>query len=88
MINQLIPGTLLNNTYTVIKILGKGGMGTVYLAQEVNNPGKNYAIKELISTFSSPSQEEIAQKTFRTEIEFLSQLNHRQLPRIYGTFTQ
>jgi len=88
MINQLIPGTLLNNTYTVIKILGKGGMGTVYLAQEVNNPGKNYAIKELISTFSNPSQEEIAQKTFRTEIEFLSQLNHRQLPRIYGTFIQ
>jgi serine/threonine-protein kinase len=84
---DLMPGTLLNNTYTVIKLLGKGGMGTVYLVEEMGRPQNRYAIKELIANLNDPEQEQIALQTFQTEIAFLGQLNHPQLPRFYGTFT-
>ncbi len=84
---DLMPGTLLNNTYTVIKLLGKGGMGTVYLVEEAGCPQNRYAIKELIANLNDPEQEQIAFQTFQTEIAFLGQLNHPQLPKFYGTFT-
>jgi len=84
---ELMPGTLLNNTYTVIKLLGKGGMGTVYLVEEVGRPQNRYAVKELIANLNDPEEEQIAFQTFQTEIAFLGQLNHPQLPRFYGTFT-
>lgn len=84
---DLMPGTLLNNTYSVIKLLGKGGMGTVYLVEEVGRPQNRYAIKELIANLNDPEQEQIAFQTFQTEIAFLGQLNHPQLPKFYGTFT-
>ncbi|HPZ09140.1 MAG TPA: serine/threonine-protein kinase [Candidatus Eremiobacteraeota bacterium] len=85
--SELLPGTLLNNNYRIIKLIGKGGMGTVYLAEEVTRPENKYAIKELISNFQDHEQEQIAFQTFNKEIQFLSQLNHNQLPLFYGTFS-
>jgi len=86
--DKLIPGTVLNNKYKIKDFLGKGAMGTVYLVEEINNQKNLYAVKELISDFPDPVQQEIAHKTFETEIKFLTHLNHRQLPQIQETFNQ
>jgi len=58
--------------YRVIKLLGEGGMGTVYLAENVN-VGNKWAIKEIKSK---------GQLTLLVEPDILKRLKHPHLPRI------
>jgi tRNA A-37 threonylcarbamoyl transferase component Bud32 len=42
-----LVGTTLSGTYTIVRILGEGGMGRVYEAQHTRIAGKRYALKTL-----------------------------------------
>ncbi len=67
-------GDILDGKYRLIDLLGKGGMGYVYLAENIKI-GNRWAIKEI----------DISKK-LRTDLlaesEILKKLNHRSLPRI------
>lgn len=56
----LQPGRLLENRYRILQLLGQGGMGRVYLAEDQRLPGKKWAVKELKP--GSAQREQLAQE--------------------------
>ncbi|MEQ8186537.1 MAG: serine/threonine-protein kinase [Candidatus Eremiobacterota bacterium] len=82
---SLEPGTILNNIYRVEKILGKGGMGNVYL---VDREGKKFVVKELIFAEGTGFDDETAREIFFREAEFMAKFDHPGLPKTYGVFSQ
>lgn len=72
-------GTLLNQRYRVVEILGQGGMGSVYRAVD-ENLGVDVALKENLFT-----TEEYARQ-FRREAVILASLRHPNLTRVTDHF--
>ena len=72
--------TVLNNRYRLIKVLGCGGMGAVYLAEDLRLYGRNVAVKENFDTSSE------GQKQFEVETKILATLSHPNLPRVIDYF--
>ncbi|HQD29622.1 serine/threonine-protein kinase [Acetivibrio saccincola] len=66
---------LFDGKYRIIDILGKGGMSTVYLAENVRL-GTLWAIKEI-------SKEQNSKIDIYVEPNILKKLNHPALPRIF-----
>ncbi|HSF82659.1 MAG TPA: protein kinase, partial [Anaerolineales bacterium] len=72
-------GTLLNNRYRIVEILGQGGMGSVYRAVD-ENLGVEIALKENLFT-----TEEYARQ-FHREAVILATLRHPNLTRVTDHF--
>jgi serine/threonine protein kinase len=72
-------GSLLINRYRIIDILGQGGMGSIYQAED-ENLGVDVAVKENLFT-----SEEYARQ-FRREAVILANLRHPNLPRVTDHF--
>ncbi|WP_342376070.1 protein kinase [Myxococcus stipitatus] len=71
--------TVLRNTYKVVSILGRGGMGSVYLAQHLRLPGKQVAVKVLRG--GDHLTAEIFAR-FRREAEIASRLGHPNIVEV------
>ncbi|MEQ8221016.1 MAG: serine/threonine-protein kinase [Candidatus Eremiobacterota bacterium] len=82
---SLEPGTILNNMYRVEKILGKGGMGNVYL---VDRDCRKFVVKELMFAEGTVFDPETAREIFFREAEFMAKFDHPGLPKTYGVFSQ
>lgn len=72
---QLPIGAVLFERYRILSFLGRGGMGTVYLAEDLKLKGKRWAIKETVQRAEDYDK-------FIEEAEILVQLNHPHLPNI------
>jgi serine/threonine protein kinase/Tol biopolymer transport system component len=72
-------GTLLNNRYRIVDILGQGGMASIYRAVD-ENLNLDVAVKENLFT-----TEEFARQ-FRLEAVILAGLRHSNLPRVTDHF--
>jgi serine/threonine protein kinase len=77
--SQLQIGTTLANRYHIISRLGEGGMGAVFLADDLKLEGKQWAIKE--SLMHSHHAE-----GFADEAAILVKLDHPFLPKIIDFF--
>jgi eukaryotic-like serine/threonine-protein kinase len=75
----LTPGTLLNERYRVVSILGQGGMGAVYRAED-DHLGVSVAIKENLFLTEGYSRQ------FQREANILAGLRHTALPRVSDYF--
>lgn len=78
---MLAPDALLQNRYLVLRPVGKGGMGAVYLARD-ERLGNTIALKE---TFF---EEERLRKAFEREARLLASLRHPALPRVIDHFAE
>lgn len=74
--------TLLQDRYRVLNVLGCGGMGAVYLAEDTRLDAKRVAVKENFDT--SP----VAQTQFRREASILAHLTHPHLPAVTDHFVE
>src|SRR5262249_9069840 len=83
---QLNPGTLLVDRYKITKRIGGGGMGSVYLAEDLNLANRPVAVKEMIEMFADDSARAKAIEDFRREAELLAKLDHPSIPTIYQYF--
>ena len=68
--------------YRILKLLGEGGMGVVYLAER-NDLGTHVAVKVLRDAWLSPARRE----RFASEQRTLAQLNHPLIARLYDADT-
>lgn len=75
---MLTLGTVLENKYRITKLLGKGGWGSVYLAEHMQL-GNLWAIKEIDLSRQG-------RVNLLAEPEILKKLKHPSLPRIIDIF--
>ncbi len=83
-------GKLLDRRYQVTQVLGAGGFGKTYLAQDTRRPGNPICVvKQLKPISSDASFLETARRLFTSEGETLEQLgNHDQIPRLLAYFEE
>ncbi|MFN7661189.1 MAG: protein kinase domain-containing protein, partial [Dolichospermum sp.] len=83
--------TLLNNRYQVLRVLGSGGFGKTFLAEDTQMPsGKRCVIKQLIPVTNNPQLYQLVQERFQKEASILEELGdrHSQIPRLYAYFSE
>ena len=78
----------LNKRYRIGKLVGSGGMGAVYIAEDTTYGDRLVAIKEMRQSSLSPQEREIAAEQFKVEAIMLARLRHPSLPSIYDHFLQ
>ncbi len=80
---------LLQNKYKITRLLGRGGYGAVYLAEQLHLGGAVCAIKELFSDANAtPQQAQQSAQQFLFEASVLAKLNHPGLPRVTDFFNE
>ena len=75
----LAPGTLLAERYRILGLVGRGGMGEVYRAEDLRL-GQNVALKFLPNAVAGDPQR-LAQ--FHHEVRIARQVSHRNVCRVY-----
>ncbi len=81
-------GTILQNRYHLLNILGQGGFGRTYLAEDRGRFNERCAIKEFFPAQTSAYSLEKAQELFQREAAILYQIQHPQIPQFRATFQQ
>jgi|GEM_PF-1804281 len=77
----LVPGTLLQDRYRIVRPIGQGGMGAVYEAIQ-ERLKRRVAVKQLLIV-----NEARRTRAFLREAQILANLEHRSLPDIIDYFT-
>jgi serine/threonine protein kinase len=77
-------GHLLDGRYRIHKLLGVGGMGRVYLANDTRLANRPVAVKEMI--LGDGVQERKAIEDFQREASVLARLSHPSIPQIIDYF--
>lgn len=85
-LKPLAEGTVLNGRYEIVRKIGGGGMGAVYLASDNNLGGVLRAVKEMVQAHIEEEQQEKAVNDFKRESMILSTLDHPSVPTIFDYF--
>jgi eukaryotic-like serine/threonine-protein kinase len=89
MLPPLESNTILRHRYRLTNIVGQGGMGSVYRAEDIRLPGRLCALKEIhAEANASPQMRTQAQEQFLQEASLLAQLDHPNLPKVSDFFSQ
>jgi serine/threonine-protein kinase len=85
----LKSGHVLKDRYVINKPIGRGGMGSIYLADDNRLEGRRCAIKEVQQDSDLPSGIlEQGQAQFYREASVLAQLDHPTLPKVSDYFSE
>jgi tRNA A-37 threonylcarbamoyl transferase component Bud32 len=85
-LKPLSEGAVLYGRYEIVRKIGGGGMGAVYLATDRNLGGVERAVKEMVQSSIEEEQQRKAVDDFRRESTILSSLDHPAIPTIYDYF--
>lgn len=84
----LKPGEILRGRYRINKIIGQGGMGSIYLADDTRLEGRQCALKEVEHDRTIPPEmSRQAKEQFQREATVLARLDHPNLPKVSDYFT-
>jgi serine/threonine-protein kinase len=88
MPTPLKTGEVLRNRYKIRRIIGHGGMGSIYLADDLRLEGRQCALKEVEHDRTLP-QEVVnqARDQFLREATVLARLDHPNLPKVSDFFS-
>jgi serine/threonine protein kinase len=85
----LIPGSRLQGgRYTLTRLLGQGGMGSVFLATDSRLAQKPVVIKALIADDADPASRQEEVRNFKYEVETLAHLDHPLIPGVTDHFQE
>jgi len=88
MQSPITIGTILQNRYCIIHVIGQWEFGKIYLAEDQRRFNELCAIKELILTTTEVMSPAKAQELFEREAAILHQIEHPQIPKFREKFTQ
>ncbi|MDJ0555412.1 MAG: serine/threonine-protein kinase [Microcoleaceae cyanobacterium MO_207.B10] len=80
--------TTLQNRYRLISILGQGGFGRTYLAEDTGRFNELCALKEFIPVQKNTEAVQKSQELFSREAAILYQIQHPQIPQFRATFEE
>jgi serine/threonine protein kinase len=83
----LEPGKVLKDRYIIRQIIGRGGMGSIYLAEDNRLSGRQCAVKEVQHELDLPEDLATqAREQFYREASVLARLDHPNLPKVSDYF--
>jgi serine/threonine-protein kinase len=81
-------GEVLRGRYRINRIIGQGGMGSIYLADDLRLEGRLCALKEVEHDRSLPADlTKQAREQFLREATVLARLDHPNLPKVSDFFS-
>ncbi len=84
----LKTGEVLRNRYRINRIIGQGGMGSIYLADDLRLQGRLCALKEVEHDRTLPADLiKQAREQFLREATVLARLDHPNLPKVSDFFS-
>lgn len=75
------PAQRIDGRYEVVRLLGQGGFGKVFLVRDRFYQGELRALKTILASYSSQPEFE---RRFQNEIRVLRALSHKGIPQIYN----
>src|SRR5579859_7196662 len=84
----LSTNTILKERYRVLHWVGRGGMGAVYMGEDMQLGNRLVAIKEMSQGSLDPQEVQMAIDSFKHEAHLLAGLQHPNLPSIHDHFEQ
>ena len=89
MLPPIEPDSILRSRYLIVKIVGQGGMGSIYYAEDTRLPGRFCAVKEIQTDLGSSAEEqEQIREQFYREARVLARLDHPNLPKVSDFFDE
>ena len=88
MQTAIAVGTLLQNHYKIVELLGQGGFGRTYLAEDEGRFNERCAIKEFVPIKGQDHFSDKATQLFQREASVLYQITHPQIPKFRATFEE
>src|SRR5688500_13414191 len=82
-IDRTDAAPVADTEYTILRVIGEGGMGTVYEAEQ-HSPRRRVAIKAIRPGYITPQM----RKRFEYEAQVLARLEHAGIARLYEFVTQ
>lgn len=82
------PGDILFGRYEIVRELGKGAMGAVYLVRDPRLGGSLWALKELETSLILESERPEAESLFQREMHLLSGFDHPGIPRVTNLYAE
>jgi serine/threonine-protein kinase len=81
-------GEVLHGRYQVRERIGQGGMGSIYMAEDLRLAGRHCALKEVLYDRNLPDTVlEQAREQFFREATVLARLDHPNLPKVSDFFS-
>ncbi|MGD1931573.1 MAG: protein kinase [Leptolyngbyaceae cyanobacterium] len=86
MYSPLPSGTTLQSRYQILRLLGQGGFGRTYLAEDQGRFQEYCAVKEFLPQQGEDHFSSKATELFQREAAILYQIQHPQIPQFRATF--
>src|SRR4051812_22349027 len=74
-------GSRIGDTYEIVRLIGRGGMGEVWLARHLRLPGKQVAMKVLHTRAGGLSSDALAR--FKREAEVATRIGHPNIVEVH-----
>jgi serine/threonine protein kinase len=84
---MITSGSVIQERYRVVRLLGSGGFGAVYLAEDLRL-GRQVALKEMREDRLGDDERQVAIELFEREALMLAQLDHPGLTRVWDYFRE
>lgn len=85
----LQPSILLRERYRIQQAVARGGMGSIYLADDIRLEGRVCAVKEVVGDpIATLEDQQEAHEQFYREASVLARLDHPSLPKVSDFFSE
>ncbi len=78
-------GQMLENRYRIVRLLGHGGFGRTYLAEDIKQSNQKCVLKEFAPQVEQQQDLQKAKELFEREASVLKKLDHPQIPHFHAS---